>query len=54
MGKIKREEAQYVDQPNLYTFKSTREKEIMLNRNFTCVNKDIDNLIKSLLTPSTD
>jgi hypothetical protein len=54
MGKIKREEAQYVDLPKLYTFKSARDKEIMLNRNFTRVNKDIDNLIKSLLTPSTD
>jgi len=52
MGKIKREEAQYVDLPKLYTFKSVRDKEIMLNRNFTRVNKDIDNLIKSLLTPS--
>jgi hypothetical protein len=49
MGKIKKEEAAYVDLPKIYAFKDGRQKEIMLNRNFARVNREIDEMIKSLL-----
>ena len=49
MGKIKQEEAAYVDLPKIYAFKDDRQKEIMLNRNFARVNREIDEMIKSLL-----
>ena len=49
MGKIKQEEAAYVDLPKIYAFKNDRQKEIMLNRNFARVNREIDEMIKSLL-----
>jgi len=49
MGKIKKEEAAYVDLPKIYAFKDARQKEIMLNRNFARVNREIDEMIKSLL-----
>ena len=48
MGKIKREESRYVELPKIYAFKRQREKDIMLNRNFFQVNKDIDDIIKQL------
>ena len=44
MAEIKKEEAQYVDLPKIYSF-----KEVMLNRNFARVNREIDEMIKSLL-----
>ena len=49
MGKIKQEEAAYVDLHKIYAFKDDRQKEIMLNRNFARVNREIDEMIKSLL-----
>ena len=49
MAKIKQEEAAYVDLPKIYAFKDARQKEIMLNRNFARVNREIDEMIKSLL-----
>ena len=49
MAEIKKEEAQYVDLPKIYAFKDDRQKEIMLNRNFARVNREIDEMIKSLL-----
>ena len=49
MGKIRREESRYVELPKIYAFKSQRDKEIMLNRNFARVNREIDEMIKSLL-----
>ena len=49
MDKIRREESRYVDLPKIYAFKSQRDKEIMLNRNFARVNREIDEMIKSLL-----
>ena len=49
MAKIKQEEAAYVDLPKIYAFKDDRQKEIMLNRNFARVNREIDEMIKSLL-----
>ena len=49
MGKIKQEETAYVDLPKIYAFKDDRQKEIMLNRNFARVNREIDEMIKSLL-----
>ena len=49
MDKIKKEEAAYVDLPKIYAFKDARQKEIMLNRNFARVNREIDEMIKSLL-----
>ena len=49
MAEIKKEEAQYVDLPKIYAFKDARQKEVMLNRNFARVNREIDEMIKSLL-----
>ena len=49
MSEIKKEEAQYVDLPKIYAFKDARQKEVMLNRNFARVNREIDEMIKSLL-----
>ena len=48
MGKIKREETHYQDLPKIYAFKSQRDKEIMLNRNFCRINAEIDQLVKDL------
>lgn len=48
MGKIKKEEARYIDLPKLYNFGTSRNKEIVLNANFRKVNKEIDELIKDL------
>lgn len=49
MKAIKNEEAHYVDLPKLYEFKDAREKEIMLNRNFKRVNKEIEDMVNELL-----
>ena len=49
MAEIKKEESQYVDLPKIYAFKDARQKEVMLNRNFARVNREIDEMIKSLL-----
>jgi len=49
MAEIKKEEAQYVDLPKIYAFKDARQKEVMLNRNFARVNREIDEMTKSLL-----
>ena len=49
MAEIKKEEAQYVDLPKIYAFKDARQEEVMLNRNFARVNREIDEMIKSLL-----
>ena len=48
MKKIHDEEAHYVDLPKIYAFKDHREKEIMLNRNFNRVNKEVDEIITML------
>lgn len=48
MGKIKKEEARYIDLPKLYNFGTARNKEIVLNANFRKVNKEIDELIQDL------
>lgn len=52
MGKIKREEAQYKELPKIYAFKSARDKEIMLNRNFSRVNDEVESMIQMLLGQS--
>ena len=49
MAEIKKEESRYVDLPKIYAFKDARQKEVMLNRNFARVNREIDEMIKSLL-----
>ena len=49
MAEIKKEEAQYIDLPKIYAFKDARQKEVMLNRNFARMNREIDEMIKSLL-----
>ena len=54
MGKIRREEAKYVDLPKLYAFRSEREKEIMLNNNFRRVNTEISDLVDMLLCKKKD
>lgn len=52
MGKIKKEEARYQELPKIYAFKSARDKEIMLNRNFARVSSEIDQLIETVLGAS--
>ncbi len=52
MGKIKKEKARYQELPKIYAFKSARDKEIMLNRNFARVNSEIDQLIETVLGAS--
>ena len=54
MGKIRREESRYIDLPKIYAFKSQRDKEIMLNRNFKKVNDEIESMITDLLGKSED
>jgi ATP-dependent exoDNAse (exonuclease V) alpha subunit len=49
LAEIKKEEAQYVDLPKIYAFKDARQKEVMLNRNCARVNREIYEMIKSLL-----
>ena len=48
MSRIKLEESKYVDLPKIYRFKSPREKEIALNRNFKRVNKDVARLLEEV------
>ena len=48
MERIKLEESKYVDLPKIYSFKSPRDKEIALNRNFKRVNKDVARLIEEV------
>ena len=54
MGKIRREESRYVELPKIYAFKSQRDKEIMLNRNFKKVNDEIGSMIRELLGKSEE
>ena len=49
MAEIKKEEAQYIDLPKIYAFKDARQKEVMLNRDFARMNREIDEMIMSLL-----
>ncbi|EJX10780.1 TraG family protein [gut metagenome] len=49
MKKIKDEENHYVPLPKIYEFKDSREKEIMLNRNFKRVNDEVEKMVKELL-----
>ena len=49
MERIKEEESHYVELPKIYTFADEREKEIMLNRNFKRVNREVEDMVKELL-----
>lgn len=49
MAKIKKEESLYRELPKIYAFKSPRDKEIMLNRNFSKINDEVDRMIIDLL-----
>lgn len=49
MAKIKEEESKYVDLPKLYVFKSEREKEAMLLRNFKRINNEVEALVHEIL-----
>ncbi len=49
MARIKEEESHYVELPKIYTFANEREKEIMLNRNFKRVNREVEDMVKELL-----
>jgi len=49
MQKIKDEESHYVELPKIYEFTDSREKEIMLNRNFKRVNQEVEDMVKELL-----
>lgn len=51
MKAIAREEKAYVELPKLYTFESPKVKEIVLNRNFSRINDEIDTMIQEILTP---
>ena len=53
MKNIKQEESFYVELPKVYEFKDSKEKEIMLNRNFKRVNEEVDRMINELLGKST-
>lgn len=49
MDRIKDEQKHYVELPKIYSFKDDREKEILLNRNFKRVNKEVDMMVAELL-----
>lgn len=49
MDRIKDEQRHYVELPKIYSFKDDREKEILLNRNFKRVNKEVDMMVAELL-----
>ena len=49
MEKIKQEESFYKELPKIYEFKDSKEKEIMLNRNFKRVNEEVDAMISEIL-----
>lgn len=49
MKEIANEEKHYVDIPKIYKFKSQRDKEIKLNKNFNRINKEVVDLIDNLL-----
>jgi hypothetical protein len=49
MEKIKQEESFYNELPKIYEFKDSKEKEIMLNRNFKRVNEEVDAMISEIL-----
>lgn len=48
MPAIKKEESRYVEIPKIYAFKNEREREIILNRNFKRINKEVDDMIAEL------
>ena len=52
MAKIKQEERFYKELPKIYEFKDSKEKEIMLNRNFKRVNEEVDAMISEILGPA--
>lgn len=52
MAAIKREEKAYVELPKIYSFSSPKAKEVVLNRNFSKINKEVENLINEILYPS--
>lgn len=49
MKKIKNEEGRYEDIPPIYDFRTKRDMEIILRKNFNKVEEDISNMIKELL-----
>ena len=49
MDRIKDEQRHYVELPKIYSFKDDKEKEILLNRNFKRVNKEVDMMVAELL-----
>lgn len=49
MDRIKEEESKYIELPKIYSFKSQREKEAILNRNFTRINDEVMTLAKEIL-----
>lgn len=49
MEEIAREESAYVELPLIYEFGSNREKERILNQNFSRINDEIEYLIKDIL-----
>ncbi len=49
MDRIKQEEGFYLDLPKIYSFRDDREKEILLNRNFKRINREVEDLIGELL-----
>lgn len=49
MKAIKEEENHYSDLPKIYAFENAREKEILLNRNFKRINKEVEDMVGELL-----
>ena len=49
MVEIQKEESQYRDLPLMYAFENQREKEVILNKNFERINKEVDDLIAELI-----
>jgi hypothetical protein len=49
MDHINEEKKHYIPLPKKYVFKSEREKEALLNRNFKRINEEVDSMISELL-----
>ena len=54
MAKIAKEESHYQMLPKIYEFANAREKEILLNRNFTRINQEVASMIKMLYGSSDE
>ncbi len=51
MHAIAKEENAYVELPKLYNFESPKVKEVVLNRNFSRINSEVEMMIQEILAP---